>query len=465
MTCSSWPGSARTGPRSRPCLTTSWTVSPSSRLSRCDTSRHDVGQLQHLRAQRLLAREGEQLAGQAGGAVRIRLDLLDVVIVAVARRVAHQHQVAMADDRGQDVVEIVRDAAGELADRLHLGRLRDLALELGLLAIVLEQQQHRRIAQPAQARRRSARPARPAGASSRTGKVARHRRAAGVAAHRVGDRRLVLLDDQIAGIGRHVASPLIPRGAAERLVHGQEAAVAVDQREAERQHVEQRLDVGRTGQARRRRAGRTSGACPAPPSRVGSSGTWTTRSGRAALALGEQTGRRPSSPVRRGRRSAALARRGRRADRAVGERRLAASKRAVGVDQRRHAPRPRQAARRSRRRSRSAATSSGSGAARRGEAPQQQVAARADALDLDRDRARRRRDLAGAAGAVAPRRDAAAAASRSRGVGVVARPASSGARVAEALAIGGVGDQQRAVAVGQRGRLARPGRAPLPTSA
>ena len=76
-----------------------------------------VGKLEHLRAQRLLAREGEQLAGQAGGAVRVRLDLLDVVIVAVARRVAHQHQVAMADDRGQDVVEVVRDAAGELADR------------------------------------------------------------------------------------------------------------------------------------------------------------------------------------------------------------------------------------------------------------------------------------------------------------------------------------------------------------
>ena len=151
MTCSSWPGSARTGPRSRPCLTTSWTVSPSSRLSRCDTSETTSGSWSTCGRKRLLARESEQLAGQAGGAVRVRLDLLDVVIVAVARRVAHQHQVAMADDRGQDVVEVVRDAAGELADRLHLGRLRDLALELGFLAIVLEQQQHRRIAEPAQA--------------------------------------------------------------------------------------------------------------------------------------------------------------------------------------------------------------------------------------------------------------------------------------------------------------------------
>ena len=37
-TCSSWPGSARTAPRSRPCVTTSFTVSPSSRLSSVDTS-------------------------------------------------------------------------------------------------------------------------------------------------------------------------------------------------------------------------------------------------------------------------------------------------------------------------------------------------------------------------------------------------------------------------------------------
>ena len=168
--------------------------------------RHHVGKLEHLRAQGLLAREGEQLPGQARGAVRIRLDLLDVVIVAVARRVAHQHQVAMADDRGQDVVEIVGDAAGELADDLHLGRLRDLALELGFLAIVLEQKQHRGIAEPAQAgdgqRHRLGRLAR-----ETDGKVARHRRAAGVAAHRVGHRRLVFLDDEIAGIDRHRRRP------------------------------------------------------------------------------------------------------------------------------------------------------------------------------------------------------------------------------------------------------------------
>ena len=39
-------------------------------------------------------------------------------------------QVAVADHRGHQVVEVVRDPAGELADRLHLLRLAQLLLEL-----------------------------------------------------------------------------------------------------------------------------------------------------------------------------------------------------------------------------------------------------------------------------------------------------------------------------------------------
>src|SRR3546814_6271044 len=54
-----------------------------------------------------------------------------------------------AEHRGQYIVEIMRDAARELADRLHLRRLRDLALEARFLARILEAEQHRRLAQPA----------------------------------------------------------------------------------------------------------------------------------------------------------------------------------------------------------------------------------------------------------------------------------------------------------------------------
>ena len=38
------------------------------------------------------------------------------------------HRLQIADDDGQQVVEVVRDAAGQLADRLHLLRLRKLLL-------------------------------------------------------------------------------------------------------------------------------------------------------------------------------------------------------------------------------------------------------------------------------------------------------------------------------------------------
>ena len=44
-----------------------------------------------------------------------------------------KQKVGEADDRRQHVVEVVRDAAGELADRLHLLALRDLHLERALL--------------------------------------------------------------------------------------------------------------------------------------------------------------------------------------------------------------------------------------------------------------------------------------------------------------------------------------------
>ena len=176
MTCSSWPGIGADRAEVAAMLDDQLDGLAEQPLQQMGHLRHDVGKLEHLRAQGLLAREGEQLAGQARSAVRVRLDLLDVVIVAVAGRVPHQHQVAMADDRGQDVVEVVRDAAGELADDLHLGRLGDLPLELGFLAIVLEQQQDRGVAEAAQPgdgqRDRLGRLA-----SEADGKVARHGRA------------------------------------------------------------------------------------------------------------------------------------------------------------------------------------------------------------------------------------------------------------------------------------------------
>ena len=227
----------------------------------------DVGELEHLRAQRLLARESEQLPGQVGGAVRVGADLLDVVIVAVAGRVAHQHQVAGAEDRGQDIVEIVGDAAGELADRLHLGRLGDLALEPRLLAIVLDREQHGGVAEAARAgdghRHRLLR----IGLEPHR-EVARH--AAGRGRSGGPRRRPPPCPRRRRGRRARPGARWRSRPTALRndLVEEEEAAVAVGQREAERQAVEQGVDVRghrrrRAGPARRRAAGRRR-ARPAP---------------------------------------------------------------------------------------------------------------------------------------------------------------------------------------------------------
>ena len=100
--------------------------------------RQHVAECQLLRAQGLLAREGKQLAYQARGPVRVLLDVHDVLEGRIGWAVVHQQEVGEADDRRQHVVEVVRDAAGELADGLHLLRLQQCRLHALLLGDVLE---------------------------------------------------------------------------------------------------------------------------------------------------------------------------------------------------------------------------------------------------------------------------------------------------------------------------------------
>jgi hypothetical protein len=76
-----------------------------------------------LRAQRLLAREGEELLGQPPAALRRALRRVDQAMQALIVADAGGDEVEIAGDRRQQVVEVMRDAAGELADRLHLLRL------------------------------------------------------------------------------------------------------------------------------------------------------------------------------------------------------------------------------------------------------------------------------------------------------------------------------------------------------
>ncbi len=80
--------------------------------------------------------KSKQLPRQVGGAVGVLLDLHDIGEGRIARLVARQQQIAKTDDRRQQIVEVMRDAARELADGLHLLRLRELHLERFLLGRV-----------------------------------------------------------------------------------------------------------------------------------------------------------------------------------------------------------------------------------------------------------------------------------------------------------------------------------------
>ena len=100
----------------------------------------DIGDVENARLQGLLPREGQQLPHEIGGAVGVLLDLHNVGEGWVARRRAQQQQIAEPDHCRQQIVEIVRHAAGELTDGLHLLRLRELDLEVLLLGDVDEMQ-------------------------------------------------------------------------------------------------------------------------------------------------------------------------------------------------------------------------------------------------------------------------------------------------------------------------------------
>ena len=76
-----------------------------------------------LHLERMLAREGEQPLHQGRGALGGLTAIAEPAADALLALDAAQREIEIADDRGEQVVEVVRDAAGEAADRFHLLRL------------------------------------------------------------------------------------------------------------------------------------------------------------------------------------------------------------------------------------------------------------------------------------------------------------------------------------------------------
>ncbi len=76
------------------------------------------------------------------GAQRVLMDLVDLLERGIARLMAHQQEFAIADDDGEQIVEVVRHAAGELAHRLHLLRLGEFGFQRLLFGDIDQIKQH-----------------------------------------------------------------------------------------------------------------------------------------------------------------------------------------------------------------------------------------------------------------------------------------------------------------------------------
>ena len=98
--------------------------------------RHEAVQVDHFRLHHLLPAEGEQLAGEPRRAVGRLADLGDVFSARVGGAQVIQQQVGIAGDRREDVVEVVRHAAGQAPHSLHLLRLAQLLLQADALGDV-----------------------------------------------------------------------------------------------------------------------------------------------------------------------------------------------------------------------------------------------------------------------------------------------------------------------------------------
>ena len=89
---------------------------------------HQPFEIDRGRLQRLAPREGEQALDQSLGALGRLQRAVDQPFLARTAQAVAVEQIEAADDRRQQIVEIVRDAAGELAHRLELLRLAQRVL-------------------------------------------------------------------------------------------------------------------------------------------------------------------------------------------------------------------------------------------------------------------------------------------------------------------------------------------------
>src|SRR4051794_11042604 len=83
-------------------------------------------QIYHLRLEELLAAEGEQLSRQPRGLFARLQNQTGILMQNRITPVALRDQFSVTNDRGEQVVKVVRDTARETPDRFHLLRMPQL---------------------------------------------------------------------------------------------------------------------------------------------------------------------------------------------------------------------------------------------------------------------------------------------------------------------------------------------------
>ena len=133
-TCSIWPASASTGHRSVGQVGVQHDVLAEGAVEQLLDLGDDVVEVEHPRLDDLAAGEGEQLVGQGGGAFGGPLDLSDVACQPPAIDSGWVRggeflgdERGVVEDHREQVVEVVGDPAGELAEDLQALGLLELA--------------------------------------------------------------------------------------------------------------------------------------------------------------------------------------------------------------------------------------------------------------------------------------------------------------------------------------------------
>src|SRR5207249_336709 len=83
------------------------------------------------------AREGEQVAHDAGSALRLGENRLEAAAERLVRGRTRREALGAAEDRRERVVQLVRDAGDRLAERGHLLGLEELLIDVAVFVIQL----------------------------------------------------------------------------------------------------------------------------------------------------------------------------------------------------------------------------------------------------------------------------------------------------------------------------------------